>query len=212
METRLYRNEVKVMKDPRFERLCEVLVQYSLNVQCGDKVLVEAFDIPTDFTAQLIQTIADSGGLPFVSTYQSPVLRALYRNASEEQMKLIGVVESSRMEKMQGYIGVRGTHNLSELSDVPAEKMKLYEKLWWHPVHSEIRVPKTKWVVLRWPHPSMAQAANISLVHDVRPSRDDLVIIAPNDPQAMIRYAAECPAAGIPYLYDPAMQLPRLSR
>jgi aminopeptidase len=150
------------MKDPRFVRLCELLVKYSLNVQPGEKVLVEAFDIPSDFIAQLIQTIADSGGLPFVSTYQSPVLRALYRNASEEQMKLIGVVESSRMEKMQGYIGVRGTHNLSELSDVPADKMKLYEKLWWHPVHSEIRVPKTKWVVLRWPHPSMAQAANMS--------------------------------------------------
>ena len=60
---------------------------------------------------------------------------------------------------------------------------------------------------------AMAHAASISLVdHDVRPSQHDLVIIAPNDPQAMIRYASECTAAGIPYLYDPAMQLPRLSR
>ena len=41
---------------------------------------------------------------------------------------------------------------------------------------------------------------------------DDLVVIAPNDPGAMNRYTNECIAAGIPYLYDPSMQLPRLER
>ena len=43
-----------------------------------------------------------------------------------------------------------------------------------------------------------------------RPS--DLVVIAPNDPAAMARYAAECTEAGIPYLYDPSMQLPRMDK
>ena len=28
----------------------------------------------------------------------------------------------------------------------------------------------------------------------------------------MARYAGECTAAGIPYLYDPSMQLPRMDR
>jgi aminopeptidase len=40
--------------------------------------------------------------------------------------------------------------------------MDLYQKLWWQPVHSEVRVPETKWVVLRYPTPSMAQAADMS--------------------------------------------------
>ena len=40
--------------------------------------------------------------------------------------------------------------------------MDLYQQHWWHPVHSEIRVPKTKWVVLRYPTDAMAQAANMS--------------------------------------------------
>ena len=43
-------------------------------------------------------------------------------------------------------------------------------------------------------------------------ARDDLVLIAPNDPGAMNRAVAECTEAGIPYLYDPSMQLPRLSK
>jgi aminopeptidase len=63
---------------------------------------------------------------------------------------------------MQCYIGVRGSHNIAEMSDVPREKMDLYEKLYSHPVHSEQRVKHTRWVVLRWPLPSMAQAANTS--------------------------------------------------
>jgi aminopeptidase len=150
------------MKDLRYTQLAHVLVKHSIRLVPGDKVLVEAFDIPTDFTTELIKVIAEAGGLPLVSTYHQPVLRALYNAASAEQMKTIGAVERLRMESVQCYIGIRGSHNISELSDVPKEKMTFYEKHWWHHVHSEVRVPKTKWVVLRWPSASMAQSAGVS--------------------------------------------------
>jgi adenosine kinase len=39
----------------------------------------------------------------------------------------------------------------------------------------------------------------------------EIVIIAPNDPQAMVKYAAECKELGIPYIYDPSQQIIRLS-
>ena len=150
------------MKDPRFTELAKTLVHHSCRVKSGDKVLIEAFDIPHDFTVELVKTVAAAGGRPIVSTYQQPVLRAMFQNASEEQMRALGQVERARMEAVQCYIGARGTHNISEMSDVPKEKMDLYEKFWWTPVHQEVRVPRTRWVVLRWPHPSMAQAANMS--------------------------------------------------
>jgi adenosine kinase len=57
----------------------------------------------------------------------------------------------------------------------------------------------------------MSHARTISL-REAGVSRDDLVLIAPNDPGAMNRAVAECTEAGVPYLYDPSMQLPRLSR
>ena len=63
---------------------------------------------------------------------------------------------------MQAYIGVRASHNISELSDVPSEKLKLYQQYWSKPVHSEIRVKNTKWCVLRWPNSAMAQLAGLS--------------------------------------------------
>jgi adenosine kinase len=58
---------------------------------------------------------------------------------------------------------------------------------------------------------AMAHAASLSL-KEAGVTAGDLVVIAPNDPAAMNRYAAECIAARIPYLYDPSMQLPRLER
>jgi aminopeptidase len=150
------------MKDPRFSQLAKVLVHHSSQVKSGDKVLIEAFDIPTDFTVEVIKTVADAGGVPIVSTYQQPVLRALFNSASEAQMQFIAQIERARMEGVQCYIGARGSHNISEYADVAREKMDLYERHWWKKVHTEVRVPKTRWVVLRWPHPSMAQAASMS--------------------------------------------------
>lgn len=150
------------MLDPRMQRLAELLVRHSMRVQPGEKVLIEAYDIPTDMTVALIKAVAAVGGQPLVSTYQQPVLRALYQAASADQMQLIGAVERQRMEGVQCYIGMRGSHNTSEMSDVPREKMDLYERHWWNHVHSQVRVPKTKWVVLRWPSPAMAQSAGMS--------------------------------------------------
>jgi aminopeptidase len=150
------------MKDPRHAKLAELLVRHSARVQRGERVLIEAFDIPPEFTTELIHTVAGAGGVPFVSTHQQAVTRAMLMNASEEQMRTWAKVDRARMEEMACYIGVRGSHNISELSDVPREKMDLFEKLYSHPVHLEQRVKKTRWVVLRWPLPSMAQAANMS--------------------------------------------------
>ncbi len=151
------------MRDPRYHQLASLLVNHSCKVKPGEKVLVEATDIPTDFTVELIRAIDAAGGLPVVSTYHQSVMRALYQVATDSQMEFIGSIEKARMEGVQCYIGVRGSHNISETSDVPGDRMAKYEKWWWHEVHSEVRVKKTRWVVLRWPNPSMAQAAGMSV-------------------------------------------------
>jgi len=57
---------------------------------------------------------------------------------------------------------------------------------------------------------AMARARNLSL-HDLDAGQVDLVIISPNDPQAMVKYVTECQELNIPYLYDPSQQIIRLS-
>ena len=71
-------------------------------------------------------------------------------------------VELHAMKQMNAYIGVRGNPNMSEFAQIPHEKMKIYQDHLLTPVHFKCRVPKTKWVILRWPTPSMAQEARMS--------------------------------------------------
>jgi adenosine kinase len=57
---------------------------------------------------------------------------------------------------------------------------------------------------------AMNHAAQLS-IRDLGLNGSDLVVIAPNDPKAMAKYARQCADLKIPYLYDPSMQAPRLS-
>ena len=56
---------------------------------------------------------------------------------------------------------------------------------------------------------AMAQAKNLSLL-ELGLTADDLVVISPTDPEAMSRYADECRQLGVPFLFDPGKQTPRL--
>jgi adenosine kinase len=57
---------------------------------------------------------------------------------------------------------------------------------------------------------AMTQAKNLSL-EGLGLSAEDLVVISPTDPEAMSRYADECRSLGVPFLFDPGKQTPRLS-
>jgi len=56
---------------------------------------------------------------------------------------------------------------------------------------------------------AMAFAGQLSL-YDLPGEKPNLLLISPNDPQAMQRYVAECQELGIPYIYDPSQQIVRL--
>lgn len=157
-----FRIQSAAMLDPRITKLADVLVNYSTAVKPGDNLLLEAIDVPHEFTAEVVRLVHAAGGRPYVLLRSNQVHRALLRAASPAQWETIADVEALQMGRMQCYIGARGSPNVSELSDVSAEQMKIYEGTVWKRVHHEIRVKKTRWCVLRWPSSSMAQLAQMS--------------------------------------------------
>jgi aminopeptidase len=149
--------------DERIVKLANNLVNYSCQVKENEKVYVHYIGQDTeDLARAVIKEVYKAKGLPFVHFTSNKVQREILLNASEEQLKIMAEVDASEMSQMDCYIGIRGSNNVSELSDVPAERMKLYEQLYATPVHHEIRVPKTRWVILRYPNASMAQLSNQS--------------------------------------------------
>ena len=150
------------MTDPRIRKLADSLINYSCELKTGEKVLIEATDVPHAFTRCLIEAAEKAGGMAVVLLKSNEVHRSLLMNGSDGSWGLVADVERRQMESVDCYIGARGSFNVSESSDVPTEKQKLYERHVWTKVHHDVRVKKTRWVVLRWPTPSMAQMAEMS--------------------------------------------------
>ncbi|TWT55445.1 Aminopeptidase 2 [Thalassoglobus neptunius] len=151
------------MKDPRIDELASVLIDHSCQLKAGEKVLIEAFDLPeTNLVCSLVETARARGAHPLVLWKNNEILRSLYQHSDREGLKLMGELEAEAMSRVDAYVGIRGALNSDQMSDVSGSQMDLMTECVWQPVHIDIRVPKTKWVVLRYPTHSMAQAAQMS--------------------------------------------------
>ncbi|MEM7144567.1 MAG: aminopeptidase [Verrucomicrobiota bacterium] len=148
------------MQDPRVPKLAKQLVQYSTKVKRGENVLIDLYDAPEELGVALIRAVRDAKANPYINIHQAPIVRELYLGANEAQYDKIAKVALTQMKGMDAYIAIRGAHNITELSDVPAKKMQLVSAKM-RPVLNH-RVNKTRWCVLRWPHPAMAQQAGMS--------------------------------------------------
>lgn len=148
------------MQDPRHDQLASLLVSHSTKLKKGEKVLIDAFEIPDEMTIALIRAARDAGAVPLVQTHHSRIAREMARAAQDEQLEIANTLQLAQMKKVQAYIAIRGGQNITEMSDVPPEKMKLVARKL-KPV-LDWRVKKTRWCVLRWPSPSMAQQAGMS--------------------------------------------------
>jgi aminopeptidase len=148
------------MHDARIDALARQLVRYSTALKKGDKVLIDLYDVPDSIGIALIREARAKGAFPLVRIHQSRITRELLYGAEETQYSLMSKHLLAEMKDTDAYIAIRGSENIAESSDVPAERMKLAMKHL-RPVIS-YRVKKTRWCVLRWPSPSMAQQAGMS--------------------------------------------------
>lgn len=149
--------------DPRIMTLATNLVNYSCRVQPGEKVLIEYVgNEPAVLAKALVKEVIAAGGFPYVVHNDRQILREILMGATEESLKAQAEWEAVRMKAMDCYIGFSGGGNVNELSDVPSDKMNLYQTQIFREIHSKIRINSTKWVVLRFPSPGMAQLANTS--------------------------------------------------
>jgi aminopeptidase len=148
------------MHDPRLDRLAALLVSHSVALKAGDTLLVDVTDAPPDMAIALLRAARAAHAVPLVHLNHGRVAREMLRGATDAQFDLIASLDLARIKRMDAYIAIRGSDNVTELSDVPAAQMQLAMRhlrpaLDW-------RVKKTRWCVLRWPTPSMAQLAGMS--------------------------------------------------
>ena len=150
------------MTDLRIEKLADMLVNYSVSLKKGEKILIEAKGIDYMLVNAIIKNVYKVGGIPFVEIFDNRISRELLMGESKEGAILKAKYDAYRMSEMDAYIGIRGGNNSFEFSDVPADNMQIEAEYYLHPVHHEIRVKKTKWVILRYPNEGMAELSGMS--------------------------------------------------
>ncbi len=148
------------MMDPRFAKLARLLVTYSTELKKGDRILLDMLDVPDSFSVELMRAVRKVGATPLIEIRHSRINREITLGTDDPHASLVRDIELFRMKKVQAYIAVRGSLNANEGADVPSHQQTLYARKL-RPL-LDYRVNKTRWVVLRWPTASMAQAANMS--------------------------------------------------
>lgn len=149
--------------DPRDERLAQMLVNYSVKATPGDLVFIHVSSPDAmALGAACVEETARVGAAPYLHFTDQEVMRKFLRTASEDVFARLAQFELKQMQDATCYIGIRGSQNIFEMSDVPQDQMDIYNRLLVKPVHLEERVKRTRWCVLRYPTESFAQMASTS--------------------------------------------------
>ena len=149
------------MSSKNEEKLARLLVTYSVDLQKGERCLIQATDVPTSMVEALIKEVYLAGGYPEVNIGSISIERALVEHSTSESLEAWADSDAYRMRNMDAFIGIRGIVNPMEMASL-GDQYTNYMKIYNSKVHHDLRVPHTKWVVLRYPTSLMAYQANMS--------------------------------------------------
>ena len=155
------------MTDPRIKTLAKNLIGFSCAVKPGEKILIEGNGECTELVKALVKETYAAGGVPFVWIKKPEVCRELALGATKEQQELMAKIDCELMRHMDAYIGIGAKLNTNEMSDVPGDKLALISAVYGRPLNN-IRIPNTKWCVLRYPNPNFAQMAGMTQLNALR--------------------------------------------
>ncbi|MCX6826422.1 MAG: aminopeptidase [candidate division Zixibacteria bacterium] len=151
------------MKDNRNDTLAKNLIDYSVSLKRGEILYLETKGIAAlELSKAIVKYATEKGAIPFWYYNDESLLRQFLKSATEEQIKILADFHLDLMKKAAAYIGVRGSENPFDLSDIDRKQMTNFKRIFDKPVHIEERVKRTKWVVLRYPNNAMAQLAETS--------------------------------------------------
>jgi aminopeptidase len=149
--------------DPRDVQLAQVLCDHSLAIKPGEMVVIQCSGLDgLGLAGACVEEVARRGAAPFLHLVESQIQRRFLQAASDQVLARLARFELMQMKDADCFIGIRGPSNSFEISDVPADRMQAYSRLIVKPVHLKERVKNTRWVVVRYPNPAMAQLAQMS--------------------------------------------------
>ncbi len=150
------------MFDPRWAQLAEILVNYSVSTRPGDRMVI-AMTEPETFplAVAVYEQAVRAGAFPQVQFTASALERSLLMYGDEALIARVPDLERAGMMWADTYIGLRGASDPHALSGIDTERLTAHRRALG--IVSALRNEQTRWVLVRVPNESFAQAAGMSL-------------------------------------------------
>jgi aminopeptidase len=148
--------------DPRVTNQASVLVDHSLKIKRGDKVVVMGGFNAKPLMIELYKQLIKKGSSDIKLRYDSYELSEIYfNNATTTQLNYFPKINMQEIKYMDCYIRIASPTNTRGLTNVNTKKITQRMKVL-RPI-TNYRVENTRWVVTRFPSEAQAQEADMSL-------------------------------------------------
>lgn len=154
------------MSDPRIEKLAQVLVQYSVEVQPKDKVLLQGSPNAEPLLKAIYTEVLKAGGHPMLLTSIPGIAELLFKYGNDEQIAHVSPHVKLAFETYDILINIMSPVNTKSMTNVPPEKIALSNKAGselFGTIMKRTAEGEFKWSLALFPTNASAQDAEMSL-------------------------------------------------
>ncbi|MBN2043643.1 MAG: aminopeptidase [Anaerolineales bacterium] len=154
------------MTDPRMLKHADILVNFSTDIQPGDRVVIEATTAAEPMLEALIERVLENGGYPYLVTKLPREEAIFYKYAQEAQLLQTPEFLKLAYEQFEARIRLHSLTDTTLLQDVPPEKEALRAKAMSHILSTQMERGQTrdfKWCTTLYPTEAYANEAGMTL-------------------------------------------------
>jgi len=181
------------MPDPRVSKLAKVLVNYSVEIQKGQQVMINTSPIAEELTLAVYEEVIKAGGHPLVRNEVPGTDEIFFKYASDEQLDFVSPVMKQVTETFDASISLWTSYNTRNMSGIDNARLARSRKA--HTDLMKVQMQRAaegsfKWTLTVYPNNSMAQEADMSLM-DYTEFVYGAGLLNEDDPVALWREEAE---------------------
>src|SRR5215217_1075068 len=156
----------RAMRDPRLEKLADVIVNYSVGVKPGQVVRISSPAVATPLVLEIYRSVVRAGGHPLVRVSPEELQEIFLKDATDEQLRFVNPISVFEIERIDCSIGVWADENTKSLSNVDPKRMGLSQAA--RKPLMDVFMKRTaegslKWCGTQFPTHASAQDAEMSL-------------------------------------------------
>ena len=154
------------MGDIRMQRMADVLVNYSIGVQKGERMAIRTPAISAPLVREIYRAALRAGALPELFISLPGISEIFFKEASDEQLAYIPATQRLVLEEYETLVSLWADTNTKELNNIDHSRMALSAKASHGLMDTYMRrtVDGTlRWVAALYPTDASAQDAEMSL-------------------------------------------------